>query len=147
MVYEHTFQTLKQEFTSAPILRHFDSLKHTVLETDACNFVIGAILSQIHEGHLYTVAYHSRKMSLAEWNYDIHDKELLAIVDAFKVWRYYCHEIPLILVFSDHQNLKYFMYTKVLNAHQTRWAAFLSHFNFRNLYRPGPQGEKPDTLS
>ena len=51
--------------------------------TDILDFAIGACLMQEHNGKIYIIAYYSRKMSLAELNYDIHDKELLAIVLAF----------------------------------------------------------------
>jgi hypothetical protein len=78
------FQQLKDTFTSTPILKHFDPSKEVVIEIDASNFTIGCILSQIHEGHLHPVAYHLRKMELAEKNYNIYDKELLAAVKVFK---------------------------------------------------------------
>ena len=59
--------------------------KPITLETDALDGAIGAYLSQLDEkGRLYLVAFHSRKLNSAELNYKIHDKELLAIVDAFK---------------------------------------------------------------
>ena len=76
-------------------------------------------------------------MSPAEQNYDIHDKEMLAIVDAFKVWRHYFHGAKTIPVYTDHNNLKYFMEAKTLNGRQARWAAYLSQFDFKVIYRPG----------
>jgi len=79
------FQELKNLFTTAPILAHFNAQKLVIIETDASDFVIGAILSQQDEdGRLHPVAFHSRKFQSAEINYEIHDKELLAVVD--------CHE-------------------------------------------------------
>ena len=94
------------------------------------------------------MAIQSRKFSPAEINYEIHDKELLAIVDGFKHWRRSCegteHQVQ---VFSDHQNLEYFTTTKVLNRRQARWAQELAGINFRIYYRPGSQNGKPDTLS
>ena len=86
-------------------------------------------------------------MSPTERTYDIHDKEMLAIVDAFKVWQHYCHETGPIPVYTDHNNLKYFMDAKALNGRQARWAAYLSQFNFKVLYGPGSQAGKPDALS
>jgi DNA-binding transcriptional regulator LsrR (DeoR family) len=77
--------TLKHLFTVAPILVHFHPEKPTVVETDASDFTLGAVLSQIQETkRLHPVAYHSRKFKPAKINYDVHDKELLAIVTAFK---------------------------------------------------------------
>jgi hypothetical protein len=73
----------------APILVHFHPEKPTVVETDASDFAHGAVLSQIQETkRLHPVAYHSRKFKPAEINYDVHDKEMLAIVTAFKEWEH-----------------------------------------------------------
>jgi len=146
---ETAFKDLKRRFTTAPILAHFDAQRPVLIETDASDFAIGAVLSQRDdEGRLHPVAFHSRKFQPAEINYEIHDKELLAIVDAFKHWRRYCegatHQIQ---VFSDHQNLEYFTTTKVLNRRQARWAQELAGIDFRIYYRPGTQNGKPDALS
>ena len=82
---EGAFQELKKRFTTAPILSHFDAQKPVIIETDASDFAIGAILSQWNnEERLHPVAFHYGKFQPAEINYKIHDKELLAIVDALK---------------------------------------------------------------
>jgi len=68
----------------APLLTHIDVQRPVLIETDASDFAIGAILSQRDDkGRLHPVAFHSRKFQPAEINYEIHDKELLAIVDAY----------------------------------------------------------------
>ena len=72
---------------------------------------------------------------------------MLAIVDAFKVWRHYCHGAKMIPVYTDHNNLKYFIEAKTFNGRQAHWAAYLSQFDFKVIYRPGSQAGKPDTLS
>ena len=79
--------------------------------------VVGAYLYQIgDDGKLYPVAFHSRKLTPAEENYEIHDKELLAIVDAFKTWRVHLEGAQhKVTVYSDHKNLMAFMTTKALN--------------------------------
>jgi len=114
---EAAFLELKRRFTMAPMLAHFDSIKPIIIETDTLDFAIGAVLSQRDdENHLHPVAFYSRKFQPVEINYEIHDKELLVVVDAFKHWRRYCegaaHQVE---VWSDHQNLEYFTTTKVLN--------------------------------
>ena len=74
------FTTLKHAFVQAPTLAHFNYNKKSVLETDASDWATGGILSQYDDnGILWPVAYFSSKHSLAECNYKIYDKELLAI--------------------------------------------------------------------
>jgi len=143
------FSELKRRFTTALILAHFDPAKEVIIESDASDFAIGAMLSQRDEERcLHQVAFDSRKFQPAEINYEIHDKELLAVVDAFKHWRQYCEDATYqVQVNSDHQNLEYFMTTKVLNQCQARWAQDLAGSNFRIYYRPGTQNGKPDAVS
>ena len=124
---QHAFETLKSAFTSAPILRHFDPAREITLETDASNLVSAGILSQPDdEGILHPVAFYSKKHSPAECGYPIYDKELLAIVLAFKHWR------PLlegathpIQVITDHRNLVDFTTNRLLNYCQSEWSEFL----------------------
>ena len=146
---ETAFNELKSRFTCAPILAHYDPQKPVIVETDASDFALGAVLSQRDgENRLHPVAFHSRKFSPAEINYEIHDKELLAIVDLFKHWRRYCEgAVHQVQVFSDRQNLKYFTMTKVLNRRQARWAQELAGIDFKIFFRPGTQNGKPDALS
>ena len=77
-------EALKRAFCTAPVLKHFDPMQQAIVETDAFDFALGAILSQGLGKEQHPVAFHSRKFTPAEINYDTHDKELLAIVDCFK---------------------------------------------------------------
>ena len=94
------------------------------------------------------MAFYARTLTGAELNYDTHDKELLAIFEAFKTWRHYLesphHTIDVIM---DHKNLEYFSTTKTLTRHQARWSEYLSAFNMVVRFRPGKLGEKPDSLT
>jgi hypothetical protein len=72
--------TIKNSFTSANLLKHYDPTKQLVLETDASNFAIAGILSHEDDRRLHPIAFMSRKMLPAELNYEIHDKEMLPIV-------------------------------------------------------------------
>jgi hypothetical protein len=143
------FEELKRRFTTAPILITFDPEKEIVLEADASHFAMGACLSQADkEGRLHPVAFWSRKFTPAEVRYDIYDKELLAIVAAFKEWRVYCQGSKYkVQVLSDHKNLTYFSTTKVLNPRQARWNEVLSGYNFRIVYRKGSDNGRADALS
>ena len=118
-------------FTTAPVLTHWISDAPIIVETDASDYALGAILSiRTSDDEIHPVAFHSRTFTAPELNYDMHDKELLAIFDAFKVWRHYLEgSATPIDVVTDHKNLKYFSTTKVLSRRQARWSEYLSAFN------------------
>ncbi len=143
------FDTLKMAFTSAPILIHPDLTRPFIVETDASDFALGAILSQFGiDGLLHLVAFYSRKLTSAEINYQVYDKELLAIITAFKQWRPYLAGVQhRVQVLTDHKNLLYFTTTRTLNCRQVRWSIFLADFDFEIQYQPGIQQGKADALS
>ncbi|KAB5587545.1 Retrotransposable element Tf2 [Ceratobasidium theobromae] len=87
-------------------------------------------------------------MAPAERNYDIFDKELLAVIRALKEWRHLLEgSAEPVQIITDHKNLEYFSQSKHLNRRQIRWMAFLADFNFQIVYRPGSQNKKADILS
>lgn len=143
------FERLKSAFTSAPILMMPDVAAPFVVETDASDYATGAILSQYDAvGDLRPVAYYSKALAPAERNYDVYDKELLAIVRALEEWRPYLEGSPhRITIYSDHKNLEYFMTTRDLNRRQARWSLFLNRFWFIIEHRPGRLSGGPDGLS
>ena len=143
-----SFEELKTRFITAAILCHFFPDRKTIVETDASDFALGCVLSQPKNKRLHPVAFHSQKLSDAERNYEIHDKELLAVPEAFKEWPHYLvgTQDP-ITVYTDHQNLQNFLTTKVWNQRQIRWAQQLANYNFKIVYRPGKRGGKQDALS
>jgi len=104
-------------FTTGPILTHVDDTRPTKLETDNSDFALGAVLSQLCEDEKWhPVAFHNRKISRAETNYDVHHKDMAAIVAAFKEWAYILMSVDdQILVYTDHKNLEYCNTTKTLN--------------------------------
>ena len=117
---QKAFNELKKRFTSQLILVSFNLKKPITLKTDASNRAIEACISQSdNKRYLQPVAFYLRKFLSAEMSYEIYDKKLLAIVNAFKQWCVYLkklkHEIQ---VYSDHKNLLYFMTIKVLNWRQ-----------------------------
>ena len=143
------FEKLKKKFILAPILASFDLERKIILETDASDQALGSCLSQPDaERQLHPVAYRSRKFSGPELNYDVHDKELLAIVDAFEEWQAYLEgSRHPIMVYLDHNNLSYFTTTKKLNRRQVRWAELLASYNFQIHYRKGSENGQADALS
>ena len=110
------FDKLKSAFVSAPILAHYDPAKQTFVECDSSDYVTSGILSQMgDDGALHPVAFMSKKLDCAECNYEIYDKELLAIVRYMETWRPELSgtEHPFTVI-SDHKNLEYFIITKQL---------------------------------
>ncbi|KIO09057.1 hypothetical protein M404DRAFT_78751, partial [Pisolithus tinctorius Marx 270] len=85
-----SFNKLKQAFTTAPVLTHFSPEAPITVETDASDYAIAGILSITGgDGQIRLVAFYSRTLTALELNYDTHDKELLAIFEAFQTWRHY----------------------------------------------------------
>jgi len=110
------FNNLKQAFVSAPILMHWVPDAQLIVETDASDYALAAILSiMTKDNEIHPIAFHSRTFSAPELNYDVHDKEILAIFEAFKIWRHYLEgSASPIDVVTDHKNLEYFSTTKTL---------------------------------
>ncbi|CAJ2499831.1 Uu.00g026840.m01.CDS01 [Anthostomella pinea] len=143
------FQSLKESFTRAVVLSYFHPARQTMIETDASDWAAGGVVSQYDDdGNLHPIGFYSAKHTPAEANYEIYDKELLAIIKALKKWRPELQgtDEPFEII-TDHKNLQYFMTTKLLTQRQARWAEFLSQFNFQIVYRSGKQSVKPDALS
>jgi len=83
-----------------------------------------------------------------EQNYEIHDKEMLAIIWALEEWRHFLEGVThLVEIWTDHKNLEYFMMAKKLNCCQACWSLHLARFNFLLHHRPEHAMGKPDTLS
>ena len=142
------YNTLLQAFTTAPILTFPDPEKPYRLITDASNFTIRAILEQPHAlNRWHPITYYSKSLQPAERNYEIRNKELLAIILALEHFCHYLegHAKP-IEVWTDHGNLVYFMKKQKLSRRQARWALYLSRFNFTIVHKPGSQN-KADALS
>lgn len=122
---DFAFQKLKELFTSAPILSHPDTNKQFILEVDASDSGVGAVLSQRAEsdGKLHPCAFFSRRLSPAEMNYDVGNHELLAIKLALEEWRHWLEgSVQPFIVWTDHKNLAYLQNAKRFNARQARWA-------------------------
>jgi hypothetical protein len=138
--------------TSAPILRHYHADRASMVETDSSDGVVGGVLSQQDpESKLWhPIAYFSKTMHAAELNYDIHDKEMLAVVLALTEWRAWLEGLQIdepFLLYSDHRSLEVFMTTKKLSGRQARWAELLSRYHFKLVYRTGKSNERADALS
>src|SRR5258708_4169865 len=119
------------------------------LECDASNFAMGAILSQQQEdGLFHLIGFMSKSFSDMEQNYQIHDKEMLAIMCALEEWRHFLEgSNQKFKIHTDHKNLSYFQEAHKLNNRQAQWSLYLSRFNFVLTHKPGRQMGRPDALS
>ena len=144
------FEELKKVFASNVILKQPDRDAQFFVECDASDFALGSVLQQedVSTGRLRPIAFFSRKFTTPELNYEIYDKELMAIVESFKEWRYLLIGTDLpVIVYSDHKNLEYFKTARLLNRRQARWSQYLADFNFQISYRPGKEQVVSDALS
>jgi hypothetical protein len=143
------FKAIKQAFAEDVTLSYADPEKQFQVECDASDFALGGVLSQMDDsGTIRPVSFYSRKLLPAELNYEVYDKELLAIKSCFDEWRQYLLGTALpIKVYSDHKTLEYFLATKTLTRRQARWSLFLSEFNFVIMYQKGIKNNKADALS
>jgi len=120
------------------------------VEADSSDFATGAVLSQqsTADRKWYPVAFYSKSLSSVERNYQIHDKEMLVIICALEEWRHFLegatHSVE---IWTDHNNLEYFMTAKKLNRRQACWSLHLARFNFLLHHCPRRTMGKPDALS
>ncbi|KAI1006821.1 hypothetical protein K3495_g1398 [Podosphaera aphanis] len=143
-------EKLKSYFVSAPILALFDPERKIVLETDCSGLAMGVCLSQWNsEAKLRPVGYFSKILSPAECNYDIHDKELLAIMRAVEFWRSELMSLRYqIVILIDHKNLQYFISKRRLSERQVRWKSLFDDLpGIKLSYRPGKDAARLDALS
>jgi hypothetical protein len=109
---------------SVPVLQLADSSKPYIVTCDASDIGIGAVLEQEGEHGAYPVAFSSMKLSSAEKNYPVHERELLAIVYALKEWRPYLHGSRFVIK-TDHHPLLYLDTQSNLSKRQMRWMEML----------------------
>jgi hypothetical protein len=110
-----------------------DLTKPFQIETDASKYATGAVLTQLDaNGDRHPVSFISKTLSPAERNYEIYDRELLAIIRSLEEWRHYIQGSPhTTIVLSDHKNLTYYREAKKLTRRQARWSLYLSLENSR----------------
>jgi len=107
------------------------------------------ILQQSPEDNKWhPVSFYSKLLNDVEQNYEIHDKEMLAIIQALEEW---CHFLEgsqhRFEIWTDHKNLEYFMTVKKLNQRQARWSLYLSRFDFMMHHHLGHTMGKCNALS
>jgi hypothetical protein len=144
----HALDTLISHILSDPALSQPDMSKPFQLEVDASAFATGAILSQKDSrGKSRAIGFHSKTFTEAERNYDIHDRELLAVVRGLENWRHLLAGSPHpITVLTDHKNLQYYRNPQRINRRVARYLPKLADYNFTLIHQPGTSN-KADALS
>ncbi|KAF8642819.1 hypothetical protein AX16_009398 [Volvariella volvacea WC 439] len=146
---QKAFDTLKNLFLNKPILLAPDTSKLFPIETDASKVATGGVLKQQDtNGDWHPVAYLSQSLDLAQCNYQIYDRELLAIIRALQAWRHYLLGNKYITtVYCDHRNLTYYREPQKLTPRQARWQIELSQFDIHLVHKPGKVLVTADALS
>ena len=146
---EAAFQELKARLTAEPVLLQPDTTIAFFIETDASEWAIGAVLLQAHPktGRLHPVAYEGRKLSPAEINYPVHEKELLAIKYALQTWRIYIDNGHTTTIYTDHESLKYLATMRNPTKRLARWIEEFGEYNLSIQYRKGSDNAVPDAIS
>jgi len=146
---QHAFDALKHAVTSAPSLVIPSDSGKFRLECDASDFATGAVLSQLQEDRLFhPIGFLSKSLSDVERNYQIYDKEMLAIMRALEDWHHFLESTPQPFdIFTDHKNLSYFREAHKCTWCQARWSLNLSKFNFSLIHQPSCFMGRPDSLS
>ena len=144
------FNKTKELVLNGGLIAHYSPHRPTRMETDSSDGVSAGVLSQQqHDGEWKPVAFFSKVMNPEEMRYEIHDKEMLAIMRGLAEWR------PLLiglqntpfLAITDHRALEYFTTKRLLNPRQARWADQLAEYHLKITYRPGSINTIADILS
>ena len=143
------FEDLKSEFVKAPVLRIPDDNQPFALECDSSLFATGGVLLQKDSnGDMHPCGFISQSLNPAERNYQIYDRELLAIIRGLETWEHHFLGSPHRLqIRSDHKNLTYWRTARKLNRRQARWSLYLSQFDYELVHVPGSQMTVSDALS
>ena len=144
---EDAFATLKEKLTTAPVLAYPDvNGGEFILDCDASNSGIGAVLSQLQSGAEKVIAYSSRTLSEAEQKYCVTRKEMLSVVFFTKYFRHYLLGRRF-TIRTDHSSLRWLSQFKEPDGQVHRWLEQLSQFDYSIVHRPGLKHGNADFLS
>ncbi|KAL7883473.1 hypothetical protein SRHO_G00011310 [Serrasalmus rhombeus] len=143
---QEAFEELKNRLTSAPVLGYPLDTGNIILDTDASDFGIGAVLSQVQNDEERVLAYGSRRLSQTEQNYCTTRRELLAVVEFTSHFRQYLLGRTF-TVRTDHSSLRWLMRMKEPEGQLARWLEKLGEYDFKVIHRPGTQHCNADAMS
>jgi hypothetical protein len=146
---QEAFEELRTRVCEEPVLVQPDQKKQFEVEVDASNYAIGAVLMQ-RDGKkvAHPVAFFSKTMNEAQRNYDVYNRELLALLEMFRHWRQYLHQAAhQVLVHTDHANLLFWKNPGDHNRRVARWHAELMDYDFKLVHISGKKNGRADALS
>ena len=142
-----SFQRLKHALTTSPVLTSPNFESPFLIQYDASNVGIGAVLFQADsEGGVHPIKYFSKKLNAAERNYSATVKECLAVVAAVAKFRPFV-ELMDFTILTDHASLKWLMNHKDLSRRLARWSLSLQRFTFKIEHKKDSENVDPDMLS
>ena len=144
--HQAAFETLKQKLVEAPVLVAPDDEHSYILDTDASDHAMGAVLSMVIDGEERPVAYASRVFSRCEKNYCVTRRELLAVVTFLRVFKQYLLGRPF-TVRTDHSALQWFRRSKEPIGQPGRWLETMEEFEFEIEHRSAAKHGNADALS
>ena len=141
---KEVFRELKERFTRELVLAAPDLDKKMQIEMDVLDYTMGGVLSMKCEDELWRpVAFLLKSLNETKRNYEIHNKEMLAIIRGLENWRHLLEKARFKFeIWTNHKNLEYFMKVQKLNWRQARWALYLSRFDFILKYMLKTKMEK-----
>ena len=139
---EQSFQKLKRQLVTTPILTIPDGSVGLTIYSDASKKGLGCVLMQYGR----VMAYASRQLKPYEQNYPTYDMELAAVVFALKIWRHYLYGVQC-EIFTDHRSFKYIFTQKELNMRHRRWLELIKDYDLTINYHHGKANVVVDALS
>ena len=143
---QEAFEALKRALSTAPVLQLPNPTLPYTVTTDASDLAIGAVLSQNDEIGERPVAYMSKTLNSTQRRYATYDKEMLAVLEALRIWKPYLASKPFTIV-TDHAPLQYLQSQTTLSDRQARWINRLAHFQYTMIHKPGRLNTAADALS
>ena len=143
---ESAFQQLQRALTTSPVLSYPTRTDQFILDTDASDSGLGAVLSQVQDGREKVIAYFSKTMTKVERRYCVTRKELLAVVSSVKLFQHYLYGRRF-LVRSDHGALRWLLNFRNPVGQVARWLAVLGTYDFEIQHRAGVSHGNADGLS
>ena len=143
---DRAFRSLKEKLVTAPVLAFPRSDAKFIVDCDASDYGLGAVISQEQDGSERVIAYASRVLDNRERRYSTTKKEMLAMVYAIRHFRHYLYGRPF-TVRTDHNALKWLQSFKEPEGQVARWLELLAQYDYKIEHRPGRKHQNADALS